>query len=168
MNRGVIFSESKNYRYALFRNWKPGPIVSVIGLNPSTADHELDDQTIKKTIQFAQQNGFGGFVMLNLFALRSTDPKVMKASNAPIGKMNDFWLQHFTFHTNAIWCAWGAHGSHQGRDEAVKKIVHDSWNRTSHPVDCLGVTKHGHPKHPLMLPYSTLLQPFSCGPRMDG
>jgi hypothetical protein len=50
-------------------------MICFIGLNPSTADAEVNDPTIRRCIGFAHDWGFGGLLMLNLFAFRATDPK---------------------------------------------------------------------------------------------
>ena len=63
-----------------------------IGLNPSTADEVDDDRTIKRCISYAKQWGYGGIIMANLFAYRTSSPNVMMDSHDPIGKENDAWL----------------------------------------------------------------------------
>ena len=73
---GAHFSPCERYRYRLWRCWDASKWkLAIIGLNPSTATHEEDDPTIRRCIGFAKRDGYGGLLMLNLFALRSTDPK---------------------------------------------------------------------------------------------
>ncbi len=75
MSGCAIFSDCWKYRYTLVRNWDSSlQRLAIIGLNPSTADAVKDDPTIRRCKHFAQAHGYGSFVMLNLFALRSTDP----------------------------------------------------------------------------------------------
>jgi len=86
---GATFSTDRVYRYALWRVWDAAlPSFVVIGLNPSTADETENDPTIRRCIGFAKREGCGGLVMLNLFAVRATDPRVMMAHPEPIGPDN--------------------------------------------------------------------------------
>jgi hypothetical protein len=86
----AVFSEDRFYRYLLRRIWDSDkPMIAFIGLNPSTADEINNDPTITRCITRAHDSGYGGIYMLNLFAFRATDPKVMKAFPRPIGPEND-------------------------------------------------------------------------------
>lgn len=146
MERGADISRCGRYRYTLWRKWAPGETVMFIGLNPSTADATLDDPTIRRCIGFARAWGFGGLMMTNLFAWRATDPRDMKAAESPIGPFNNDVL--WTAHMNAALtvAAWGAHGTHLGRDAAVRAMLPR--------LHYLRLTKDGHPGHPLYLPAS--------------
>lgn len=64
-----------------------------IGLNPSTADEEMDDPTIRKCINFAKGWGYGEIIMVNLFAFRSTDPSLLIRDENPVGPDNDSYIQ---------------------------------------------------------------------------
>lgn len=153
MKRSAEFSRCRQYRYSLTRFWNESlPILPIIGLNPSTADEITDDPTIRRCIGFARSWGYGCIVMLNLFALRATDPKVMKAHPAPIGDANDDHLMIWT-RGRRVLCAWGANGSFMNRDRAVLDLLADR------DLVCLGTTKAGHPKHPLYIRGDT--QPVS-------
>ena len=93
MRAQAELSQCRQYRYALWRTWdKSKKIVMFIGLNPSTADEVDDDRTIKRCISYAKQWGYGGIIMANLFAYRTSSPNVMMDSHDPIGKENDAWL----------------------------------------------------------------------------
>lgn len=142
---GAVFSPDRVYRYELRRTWGEGGVVAFIGLNPSTADETLDDPTIRRCIGFAKRWGYGHLVMLNLFAFRATDPREMKAAIHPIGPENDKHIVQVARRADLVVCAWGVHGSYQGRDQDVLNIL------PVHP-QALGVTKDGYPKHPLYLP----------------
>ncbi len=98
---GATFSQCRTWRYALWRRWdsSKSPLI-VIGLNPSTADERQDDPTIRRCINLAKREGCGSYVMLNLFAFRARDPKVMKAHAEPIGPENDVAI--------AAWCTFGS------------------------------------------------------------
>ena len=54
------------------------PLILFIGLNPSTADETKNDPTIRRCINFAKDWGYGGVMIANLFAFRSTSPEIMK------------------------------------------------------------------------------------------
>jgi hypothetical protein len=147
MERWAAFSPCRRYRYALGRTWdfdrKP---VLFVGLNPSTADEELDDPTIRRCIGFARDWGYGGVLMGNLFAFRATDPSEMKRAVDPVGERGDHWLRQLTGMAGLVVASWGAHGEHRGRAQAII----DSGVLGSFTV--LGLTKDGHPRHPLYMP----------------
>ena len=90
----AIFSKDRIYRYALYRIWnKHLPKVLFIGLNPSTADETKNDPTIRRCIGYAKKWNYGGFIMGNIFAYRSTNPKKLNLINNPIGPKNNYWLK---------------------------------------------------------------------------
>ena len=149
---GTVFSEDHRYRYALFRQWNGAePYVAFIGLNPSTADASNDDPTIRRCINFAKDWGYGGIVMVNLFALRATDPKDMMADEEPIGPNNDYWIKFVIDKMEIAVAAWGAQGGYMNRDVEVLGLDVDR-SKLYH----LGLTKQGKPRHPLYLRKDTV------------
>jgi len=149
-DKSALFSPCRNYRYALWRWWdKEKPYAMFIGLNPSTADEINDDPTIRRCMRFAKDWGYGGLCMANLFAFRATNPKEMKNSSFPVGVQNTDWLVKISKHKDAgvIVFAWGTHGTHQERDLVITDLIPNGM--------CLGVTKNGHPRHPLYLKADT-------------
>lgn len=157
VKKGAIISDCGKYRYALTRKWGEGFCLAFIGLNPSTADANLDDPTIRRCIGFAKSLGYMGLYMVNLFAYRATDPKQMKSANDPIGPENDKYLLRYASNAGSVIAAWGAHGGFKGQDKAVINLLKNM------PIDSLGVTKGGFPKHPLYLPKTTKPQYFKTG-----
>lgn len=157
VDRGARFSADYVYRYTLWRSWSGrGRWLVVIGLNPSTADAVKDDPTIRRCIGFAKRERLGGLFMLNLFALRATDPKVMLAHADPIGAENDQFIWEYACNNHAVVvAAWGAHGNHRGRADAVRKMVPG--------LKCFGLTRDGHPRHPLYLRADTPIVDFPAG-----
>jgi len=155
--KGAVFSPCKGYRYTLLRAWDSDkPSCIFIGLNPSTADETEDDPTIRRCIRFARDWDCGAMYMLNLFAIRGTDPKSMLAAPNPIGCHNNEYLKLASFLSGAlIVCAWGAHGGHLKRDREVSELLNHC------NLMCLGHTKAGHPKHPLYLRADTPLVPYT-------
>lgn len=159
------FSKDRVYRYTLSHQFKKTPgglrpkTLAVIGLNPSTADEQQLDPTLKKVRGFAERWGYERFIMLNLFAFRATLPKDMRAAEDPVGPDNDKWIRTAINHptVDRILLAWGAHGSYLGRDQAVKAMLLDQewWNP---PAICaLRLNGDGSPMHPLYVPYDTTI-----------
>jgi hypothetical protein len=154
---GAEFSKCELYRYVLWRNWEAGPRMAFVGLNPSTADHEKNDPTVLRCIQRAKSLHCGGMFMLNIFAWRDTDPRKMKKSPEPIGKLNDQWIMDVCQRlADVVVCCWGTHGAHLGRGKAVKTMLKSAGLQ----LRCLGVTKGGHPGHPLYVEYARSLREF--------
>ena len=148
MRRSAILSACKRYRYVLGREWKADlPGVLFIALNPSTADAEHDDPTVRRCIGFAKAWGFGKLAIANLFALRSTDPSRLLCDHDPIGPENDRWLIELAGQFPLTVAAWGAHNSVRDRAANVLEMLLN--------VHHLGLTNAGHPKHPLYLPRTT-------------
>jgi hypothetical protein len=154
----AIISPCGTYRYVLHRSI-PQPIrwvrrVVFVMLNPSTADATVDDPTIRSCIRFAQRWGYTRLTVVNLFALRATDPAELARNSDPVGPENDRHIdeQLCGEFTEAIVAAWGAH--HFAADRAREVIARFG------PFQCLGVTKGGSPRHPLYLPAATELRPL--------
>lgn len=153
MMRQTILSPDRAYRYALWREWIGGEgYVMFIGLNPSTADETNDDPTIRRCIRFAKDWGFSALCMTNLFAFRATDPKVMMLAPEPVGRDNDAHLLDIYNGASLVVAAWGVGGVHLGRDRKVCN--------TLGAMDCLGLTKGGHPRHPLYVRADIARQDF--------
>lgn len=157
MIRTAVFSECRTWRYALGRTWLTGNgLATFVLLNPSTADAEHDDPTNRRGITFAQRWGFRACCFVNLFAYRATDPGDMLAAQDPVGPANDSAITEMCRDASEVIVAWGNHGSHLGRDEQVMALL---VGIGVNPV-CLGLTKSGHPRHPLYLRGDTARQPF--------
>ena len=148
----AIFSPDRIYRYMLTRQWdNTKSYVAFVGVNPSTADENLDDPTIRRCMGFAKAWGMGGIIMVNLFAFRATDPKDMKNSIDPIGPENNHYLMETIKHANVIVAAWGNHGKFKSRDSIVKKMLKTQELAGYIQLRCLELSKDGNPKHPLYL-----------------
>lgn len=160
MRRGAKLSDDGMYRYALWRDWRDSiesPLLGYVMLNPSTADADLDDQTIRKCIGFAERNNYRGFVVLNLFAYRARDPKDLEQAHRDgvdvVGPDNRYWHAAYRPALNRVVAAWGAHKlAPYGVDELA-----DLWRRQ---FWCLGTTIAGAPRHPCYLSYERPLIPF--------
>jgi hypothetical protein len=127
-------------------------------LNPSTADHRVDDPTIRRCMGFARRWGYGSLVVVNLFAFRTPSPALLARAPAPVGPQNDQYLRAARRRTQDIVVAWGTHGSLHGRDRVVIELL---GRRRRRPLLCLGTTAHGYPRHPLYLQKSTSPEHFT-------
>lgn len=153
----AIFSDDRIYRYALSRTWDAEkPVALFIGLNPSTADENKLDPTLRRVISFATRENCGGFVMGNLFAFRSTDPRGMKQARDPVGPDNDAWLARLMANAELVICGWGSHGSFAQRSTHIRSLLRNVKDK----VRCLGLTASGEPRHPLYLPATTPMLPY--------
>ena len=133
--------QKRKYRYELIRVWDSSikPLV-VIGLNPSIADETRLDPTVTRCKNRAIEMGMGGLVMLNIFALVSTDPGLLLEVEDPVGQRNDEFLKKYS-KGYFVLAAWGNHGSLRGRSSQVKQMFSELY--------CLDKNMSGEPKHPL-------------------
>lgn len=161
MRTEAYLSDDRMFRYWLLRYWNEAlPLMALIGSNPSTADEEKNDPTIRKEIGFAGRLGFGGILKLNVGAFRATDPKDWKAARDPFGPENSIdHLQGYIvkWQPSIVVAAWGRpcltseRGRH--RAETIKKSILG--------MKCWGRNADRSPRHPLMLAYTTELEPFN-------
>lgn len=147
---GADISPCGNYRYKLWRTWRQDrPTLSIIGLNPSTADATQDDPTIRRCIGFAKSWGYGGLIMLNLFAWRATNPSELYKSHGcginVVGELTDDYITANVQKINVA--AWGVNKT-LGRDKTVRAI----FNGSDCPLHVFRLTTKGCPCHPLYLP----------------
>jgi hypothetical protein len=143
------FSPCRTWRYQLKRQWQEGDnLVAFVGLNPSTADETKNDPTVTRCIKYAQTWDYDGMFMLNIFAYRATDPKVMREFYAPVGPDNNKWILNTVKECRLVVACWGNHGSFLERGKVVASMIQD--------LKCLKITKAGHPSHPLYLKSSLM------------
>ena len=153
---GAVFSDCRNYRYALWRVWNEQmPIAMIIGLNPSTADQTRNDPTITRCINFASSWGYGGVCVTNLFGFRATAPTELKAHHDPIGKENDAWVHEIAKGAAITVAAWGNHGKFLNRSLEILPSLDQ--------LHCIKMNKSGEPAHPLYL--KAELKPVPMIPR---
>ena len=154
INKTASFSSCRTYRYSLSRIWdKQKKFVLFIGLNPSTADEEVDDPTIRRCSGYAQKWGYGGFIMVNLFAYRTTLPSNLKKVKYPIGKNNDKYIVKLSKKADITVAAWGNNGNLYRRNKQVLSLIPN--------LMCLKVNKSGQPAHPLYLKKDLKLTKFA-------
>jgi len=156
---GAVFSDCERYRYRLWRVWNPGkPKVCFVMLNPSTATHEILDPTVTRCQKRAQALGYGGMEVVNIFALRSTDPKALYEVTDPVGPENLREIDGAVGRCDIAICAWGSHGKLSDMGNFIRSIL---GRRHPDKAHYLKLNSDGSPTHPLYLPYS--LQPVLWG-----
>ena len=153
----AVYSDCERYRYTLTRTWDDarGSVLFIM-LNPSTATERQNDPTVERCERRARALGFGGVTVTNIFAWRDTDPRAMRAAQDPVGAQNDAAIAAACARADRIVAAWGAHGAHLGRGAAVRDLL----AATGRPVHHLGLTRQGHPRHPLYIGYSVQPDPW--------
>ena len=163
--KGAVLSPCGTYRYKLTRTWDTSlPKVCWIMLNPSTADAIEDDPTIEKCMKFSRAWGYGGLIVVNLFAFRATDPKDLVAASRRgddvVGLANDQHIQ-IALHEcpKLAIAAWGAHGNLQGRGMRVLKSCQNALGG-ERVLHALKVNQDGTPSHPLYLLDSSTPTPY--------
>jgi len=114
---------------------------------------------LRRILGFTKELGIQRFVMLNLFALVSTNPQVMLKHPDPVRQLNDHHIVKVCEAAAAVVCCWGGHGMHLGRADSILELL------TPFKLNCLGVTNDGQPRHPLYLPGHARLQSYSTSQR---
>lgn len=166
LDRSAEISPCNTYRYVLRRRWaEAGTRVLWVMLNPSVASDTIDDPTIRKCVGFSRRWGHAELAVVNLYAFRATDPRVLKnaiGGSAPhaIGPSNDEIIAREVGNCDQIILAWGNHAPPQRAAEVFHLInMHVLVGRSGLPR-CLGRTGANQPRHPLMAPYATRVERF--------
>ena len=152
----ALYSDCETYRYSLTRIWGAGAPVLFVMLNPSTATELRNDPTIERCERRARAMGHGGVSICNLFAFRATRPTDLKSAADPVGSDNDATLLSEADRAERVICAWGVHGAHLGRGAEVARRLADHAALLH-----FGLTKGGHPRHPLYVPYAPGPKPWA-------
>ena len=154
-----VFSPCRTWRYTLRHSWmdvfdiEERPIVW-IALNPSTADENQLDPTLRRIRGYSKAWGYNTFYMLNLFAYRATDPQDMRRAADPIGPENDKWILEIARKSDLVMFAWGRHGLFNNRQDQVLNLL-QGFN-----LCYLEKTGDGIPKHPLYLKSDLVPKPL--------
>jgi hypothetical protein len=152
--RSAVISDCGLYRYRLDRRWAPGPTVAWIMLNPSTADADTDDPTLRRILAFSRGWGFGALRVVNLYAYRATEPADLWRAADPVGPDNDRHIAAAVSCVEVV-AAWGAN-ARPDRIAAVLALIARAPGAGR--VHALAVTKSGQPRHPLYLAGSLEMQ----------
>ena len=165
MKSTATISDCGTYRYTLGRVWDMAlPQMGFVMLNPSTADADADDPTIRKCIGFAKRANCGGINVVNLFAFRATDPADLRKAGYPVGPDNDSHIEIAMRASHSAVCAWGANARNLARPAEVLALLR---KLNVHPVT-LRLLAGNVPAHPLMLPYTCALQPMQHNAVVNG
>lgn len=158
----AIISDCGLYRYRLERQSVGEGQTTVIMVNPSTADATVNDATIRKLLGFGSRKGWGRIVVGNLFAYRATDVRELKAAYDPVGPDNDGHLLDMLREADRVVVAWGPVAKQPKHLRSRYRRVREMATMVSRPLYSIGApAKDGHPCHPLMLPYTHELQPWT-------
>ena len=150
------------YRWSLRRTWPGGNgrVICFVGLNPSIADADIDDPSVRRMIGFAQAWGFSTLSVRNLFAYRATNPdKLLRAPvDAVGGRLGDMAVLTAVTADVTV-AAWGAHPAGHARATEVCGLI--AYRYPAKQLMCLGTTKGGHPRHPLSVAKTQTLLPYA-------
>jgi hypothetical protein len=143
VDASAALSDDGRYRYRLSRRWGDGERMAWIMLNPSTADADVDDPTIRRCMSFARREGYDGIEVINLYGLRATDPHELDRAGWPEGPLNAaYWSEVLDDHgIGMVVAAWGARRP-RVISQALAQQFTGGWF-------CLGTTASGAPRHPL-------------------
>jgi hypothetical protein len=145
---GATFSICRKYRFVLWRIWDDSkPKIMFIGLNPSTANENSDDPTIRRVKNFANSWGYGGVFMLNIFTYVTAYPEELKKCDNPLF-LADKYLNEYAAKTDKIIFAWGSNVEASQRGIEVIHMFPEGY--------VLDVNKNGSPKHPLYVKGDTI------------
>ena len=158
--KGAVISHNGLFRYNLWRyksSMDPFNVIGFIMLNPSTADADNDDPTIRRCLTRALKMGYSGIQVGNLYAYRTPNPQHLKEAGYPIGSENDMYLRLLANDTKKIILGWG----NNAPDERAKEVI--EMIRLINPsIYHLGLTKSGQPKHPLYIGYDIEPTRYEC------
>jgi hypothetical protein len=146
--------DNKEYRTALLRYREEGlvPFILWIGMNPSTAEEDVDDPTIRRELTFSIREGYSRYVKCNVMDYRSTDPKLLPTLDKPVSDYNLMWIDTLAVDANKIVLCYGK--LHKSLAKHAFKVL-EVLNPYMEKVVCLGRNSDGSPKHPLYLASTT-------------
>lgn len=158
-SRSAVLSDCGLYRYRLERELGgSGPVVALLGVNPSTADAVEDDATIRKDLGFARRLGWSWIIKANKFAFRATDVKALRSVADPVGPLNNVHLRQVMADADLVVACWGPLAK-------LPRVLRGRWvevvrmaSSLGKPLHCFGTAQDGQPLHTLMLAYDTPLR----------
>ena len=150
MQRTSEWSKDGRRRFRLGRVWKPSaPRATVVGFNPSRADSMQDDPTNRRLINLLEQQGFGGYCLVNLIPTATPYPRELRSVGLRLSAKNRAVIQSSVSASDALIVAWGVDG--------VRCPFRHEISRMGKPPLCFGTTQGGEPRHPLYLPRTAAL-----------
>ncbi|MBQ6229555.1 MAG: DUF1643 domain-containing protein [Eubacterium sp.] len=161
---GWIYIGDDKERYVL---GQPGIYnVMVIGVNPSTATPEKDDTTVRNVRKIVDNNGYYGWIMINIYPLIATNTEDLPLNaDKSLIKQNIKVINHVinNYNIGAFWAAWG--DLIDTRDYLGNALV-EMFNSIQSEREwyCIGnMTRKGNPRHPLYLKTDSKFEPFCMG-----
>ena len=177
----AVFSPCGGYRWWLQRTWQPErPTLVFVGLNPSCADGQRDDPTLRRLVAYGRRWGFGRLEVINLFGAVATTPAALKRMADPVGADNEAWIRRCLRRLgpwrceaiparesagavpvgplgSLLWLGWGNGGAWRGRDRALLALV------AEFAVKPFALCRNasGQPRHPLYCPAAMTPGPFA-------
>lgn len=159
IKKSAVISPCGKYRYSLSRIWDhSADQIIFVGLNPSTADADKDDPTIRKLVAYSKRWGYGGFTIVNIFAYRSTDPALLLTldKTTAIGELNGMYLRKYLGqqiidkkkYFPEVVIMWGTKGYIHDQHKSILEWL----QFLEQELHCFELSKDGYPKHPLYLP----------------
>lgn len=166
MTNACQFSPCRAYRYSLRHDIEEagelarGHCIQWIGLNPSTADENKLDATLRRIRAFSLAAGFGSFVMTNVFAFRATKPADMRAQRDPVGPLNDVMLLATAAKCDAVVACWGGLNKFPRSQRHRAASLRIKFADARRQLLCLGLNDDGSPVHPLFVEATRQLVPY--------
>lgn len=158
------------YRYILGTRGK-NPLIC-IGINPSTAEPDNLDNTLKSVERIALGNGFDSFIMFNVYAQRATSPDDMEKQCNPLLHRENMEAFRYVLSISekpTVWAAWGAIIEKRGYlADCVRDMVQLGQSYGARWVCAGTITKKGHPHHPLYLRKDEKVKPFDISAYLEG
>ena len=156
LRSGAIFDSDHRFRYRLWREWDSDlPRLCFVLLNPSVADADADDPTVRRCIGYSKRWGYGAIDVVNLFAFRATRPAYLRRAADPIGPANDRHIREAIESAGGVIAAWGNEGAWRDRHATVQALLPEE-------TLCFGMTRVGQPRHPLYLAKDAIAVPLRC------
>ncbi len=159
MKRAAIFSDDHGKRFKLTREWsspmfaRSRGTVNFIMLNPSVADDQSDDPTIRKCIGFADRWGYAALVVTNLIPIISTDPWKLPPWHG-VDSENRAYLLDCARKADLVTVAWGSVPGSLAKQIALAEHIYLLRHSTAVKFHCIGWTRKGDPLHPSRAPYT--------------
>ena len=143
-------NKTNTERYVLGESGKS--IVACIGINPSTAEPNSLDPTLKKVKSISEFNGFDGWIMYNVYPQRATDPSQLDTEVNNDSRMKNSGLIKRSIEHLGIDTIWVAYGDLIENRNYLPYCFAELFRKLSDlnlNWKIIDTTKKGHPRHPL-------------------
>lgn len=166
IHRSAIMADNNTRRYLLTRRWghSQSKALLFVGLNPSTANGERDDPTLRRLMRLAVAWEYGRLLVCNLFSLVSPHPNDLLGQPDLVGPDNDITIHAAVRESLMVlagWGSWPGSVSRQRWPEVAGRVEHVlKSGLLGNEVYCLGQNADGSPKHPLYLPRGVKPAPY--------